>query len=427
MVKLDLMLKKSLPVLPETAGVYIFSNVNKVIYIGKAINLKRRVNSYFDLHLLEKTQKMVDQATSLKFIKVESELEALLLEAKLIKKYQPHYNIISKDDKHPLYIVITKEKFPRVLSVRKLIANSYSLIASFGPFPSSTNVKWVLKMIRRVIPYSDHKIGKRPCLYSHIGLCNPCPNTIGNNTEIKIYNSNIRRVKLILAGKFNLLKNTLSHEMINYSNRQMFEEAKIVKDKLTALEYITRPQISVNKYLENPNLYEDQRKLEIVKLQNILHSHVSFSNLKSLHRIECFDIAHLQGVSATASMVVFIDGVADKSLYRHFKIRQPNRQSDFDSMNEIAVRRAKHFSDWGIPDLIIVDGSIGQINKFKNNIKEIPIVGIAKNPDRLVVNSDLKIRLQGLTLQLVARMRDEAHRFARRYHKKLLLNRESII
>lgn len=166
--------KQVVSTIPENPGVYIFKKDSQVIYVGKAINLKRRVRSYFDLHLLPKTKKMVSEANNLKFIIVSSEFEALLLEAKLIKKFQPKYNVIAKDDKHPLYIAITKEEFPRVIAVRKLITSNYSLMASYGPFPSSHNVYSVLKMIRRIFPYSDHKIGKRVCLYSHIGLCNPC-------------------------------------------------------------------------------------------------------------------------------------------------------------------------------------------------------------------------------------------------------------
>lgn len=408
------MLKKSLPDLPETAGVYLFKKDANVIYVGKAINLKSRVKSYFDLHLLEKTEKMVNKATNLDFIKVDSELEALLLEAKLIKKYMPDYNIISKDDKHPLYITITKDKFPRVITTRK--------DGTYGPFPSTKNVYLILKMIRKIFPYSDHKLGERACIYNHIGLCSPCPNI---STDNKTYLKNIRNIKLILDGKIKKLKKTLTNEMIILSKLQKYEDAKSVKEKIDTLDYITQPRIQPFEYLKNPNLYEDNRKNEIESFLKILKSY--FINLKSIRRIECFDIAHLQGVSATASMVVFIDGEADKNEYKHFKIKQKKGQSDFDSMEEVAKRRSNHFESWGVPDLIIVDGSIGQINKFKLNIKNIPIVGIAKNPDRLIINADNKIRLQDLPLQLVSRIRDEAHRFARRYHKKLLLSRENFV
>lgn len=417
------MLKNSLPDLPEESGVYIFSDSESVIYVGKANNLKRRILSYFDLHLEQKTQKMINQATGLKFIKVNNELEALLLEAKLIKKHLPKYNIIAKDDKHPLYIVITDDKFPRIITCRKL--ETVTGKWSYGPFPSTRNIFFVLKMIRRIFPFSDHKIGKRACLYSHIGLCNPCPNTAINNYQFIIYKQNIKNIKRILDGKINILKSELVKDMRMHAKHESYETAQEIKEKLEKLEYITRPRLPIENYLENPNLYEDQRKKEIKDLKNLLVN--CKLNIVNLHRIECFDVAHLSGSSATASMVVLIDGTAEKSEYRHFRIKQSKRQSDYDSMEEIARRRLKNFSNWGIPDLIIVDGSLGQINKFKKIIKGITIVGIAKDPDRLIISSEIKIKLTGAPLQLVTRIRDEAHRFARRYHHKLLLKRENLI
>ena len=171
-------------------------------------------------------------------------------------------------------------------------------------------------------------------------------------------------------------------------------------------------------YMQNPNLYEDQRKLEIDTLKKLTGNW----NLKigNLSRIECFDIAHLAGTNATASMVTFTDGEADKDYYRHFKIKTAQGGDDYGSLREVAKRRALHFNDWGKPDLIIVDGGVGQVASFKKKITEVPIVGIAKHPDRLIIGNQ-KIKLQGAALQLVSRMRDEAHRFARRYHHSLIL------
>lgn len=405
--------------LPETAGVYFFYNKSKVIYIGKAINLKRRVSSYFDLDLETKTAKMISEATRLSFIKVDSELEALLLEAKLIRTYMPHYNIISKDDKHPLYILITKEQFPRIISARKLMTNNYQLMASYGPFPSSKIVYSVLKMIRRVFPYSDHKIGKRACLYSHIGLCNPCPSEISNNQDpiikqcqIKKYKQNIKNIKSILDGKIDKATKDLEKEMNSFSKKEDFENAALVRNQLANLKYITRPQMPTEYYMENPNLYEDTRQKELKELKKL-------TGIENAKRIECFDIAHLSGTNATASMVTFVSGEADKNYYRHFRIKKQKANDDYASMQEVAKRRSLHFTDWGIPDLIIVDGGVGQVSAFKEKIQNIPVVGIAKHPDRLIIDSN-KIKLEGPALNLVSRMRDEAHRFARRYHHKLL-------
>jgi excinuclease ABC subunit C len=407
--------------LPDTPGIYAYFDSKKVIYIGKAINLKRRVSSYFDLDLDVKTRKMISEAKYISIIQVTSEFEALLLESRLIRSYMPHYNIAAKDDKHPLYIKITNDDFPQVKTARKIAENEKNK-AFYGPFPSSANVKQVLRMIRRIFPFSDHKIGPRPCLYSHIGLCNPCPSEINQIKDVALrnlaaekYKKNINKIIHILDGKIDFVVKNLEKEMKLLSYSQKYEEAKMVRDQIERLEYITRPQMPTDYYLENPNLYDDLRRGEVENLAMLV-------GLKNLKRIECFDIAHLAGTKATASMVVAINGDIDKSEYRHFRIRQPKGNSDYDSMQEVAGRRLKHFSDWGKPNLIIVDGSLGQIAKFKKIIKNVPIVGIAKHPDRLIVDSKTKIKLSGNALNLISRLRDEAHRFARRYHHSLISN-----
>ncbi len=407
--------------LPETAGIYIFFKEITPIYIGKAINLKRRVSSYFDLDLEVKTARMITEATHISFIQVNSELEALLLEAKLIKNYMPRYNVQAKDDKHPLYIRLTKEVFPRVITARKISENEKNL-AFYGPFPSSKNVYTVLRMLRKIFPYSDHKIGKRPCIYSHIGLCNPCPNGIVGSpnyqTLRKKYLKNIRNIKSILDGKIEKVSKGLEKEMKDFSDIQNFEAAAAVRNQISNLEYITRPLFPSEFYIENPNLYEDTRRRELTELKKILTEN-GMLKIERLIRIECFDIAHLSGVMTTASMVTFINGEADKNYYRHFRIRNAKGRDDYSSMREIAKRRKNNFVSWGIPDLIIVDGGVGQVNAFKEGLYEVPIVGIAKHPDRLIVN-DKKIKLDGSALILLSRIRDEAHRFARRYHHSLI-------
>lgn len=414
--------KKEFLKLPEVPGVYTFWKKDTPIYIGKSINLKSRLNSYLDLHLSPKTLQMVSEAERVTYLEVTSDLESLLLESDQIKKYKPKYNIVLKDDKNALYIVITKEEFQRVLAVRKLITNQYSLISNFGPFPSSGNVKIILKMIRKVFPFSDHKIGKKPCLYSHLGLCNPCPNMIQGSensaariVETKRYKTNIRNIKLVLSRKFNVVRKSLEKEMMERSKEMDFEMARTLRDKIRTLDYITQERIETHEFLKNPNFAEDLRNNELKSLSEIV-------KVNKLNRIECFDIAHLSGVSATASMVVLTKGEKNNSEYKHFKVKQSNSQSDYDSMREIALRRAKHFEDWGKPDLIIVDGGLGQVRVFNEIFEQygVKIVGIAKHPDRLIFPDGVKIRLVRESLNIVSRIRDEAHRFARRLHHKLL-------
>jgi len=420
--------------LPENAGIYVFFKNNYPIYIGKSINLKRRVSSYFDMNLEPKTAHMISEAEELSFIQVGSELEALLLEARLIHIYLPKYNIEAKDDKHALYIQITKERYPRIITARR-IAESQKNIAFYGPFPSSGNIHIVLRMLRRIFPYSDHKLGKRGCLYSHIGLCNPCPNIIEmtNNkfqmtNEKRRYLKNIKNIKSILDGKIFAVRSELAKEMEKASTQQDFEKAAEIRDQINKLEYITRPQMPTEFYIQNPNLVEEIRDRELRDLQEILKSQIP--NLKSIYRIECFDVAHLAGTSPTASMITFIKGEPDKNFYRHFRIKQLKSQDDYASMKEVIDRRKTHLEDWGRPNLIIVDGGKGQVSVFLRELEgeKIPIVGLAKKFETLVIPMKqgstiiLKELLlpKGAGLNLIQRIRDEAHRFARTYHHKLI-------
>ncbi|MBL7036576.1 GIY-YIG nuclease family protein [Candidatus Microgenomates bacterium] len=428
-IKID---KKVFSKLPQTPGVYIFwkkvaRKKDIPIYIGKSVNLKSRLSSYLAVHLGPKTKKMVKEAESISIIKVFSELESLLLEARLIRKFKPFYNIIAKDDKRPLYIVITKDEFPRVLSARRPKKNEFR--AEFGPFPAGKNVKTILRLIRKIFPYSDHltsknKLRSKPCIYSQIGLCDPCPNTISSATEKTKYKQNIKNTKRLLQGKFSGVQKDLNTAMKKLSKEKKYEEAGKLRDQLKALNYITQPQIPTGEFLKNPNLEQDVRSEEIKSLSSMLAC--GGLKPKTLQRIECFDIAHIAGVNPTASMVVAINGQMENSKYRHFKIKQKKTQSDFDSMVEVAKRRRNNIAKWGTPDLIVVDGGLAQVKAFNQIFmeplqkKKIPVVGIAKHPDRLIFSEGKKVKLTGSTLRLTQRLRDEAHRFARRYHHLLM-------
>lgn len=402
--------------IPSSSGIYMFWCKKTIIYIGKSISLKRRIKSYFNNNLYCKTKAMITSADKLSFIEVNSEIESLLLEASLIKKHKPKYNILLKDDKQALYIKITKDTFPRVILSRTK--------GTYGPFPNSRNVKYVLKLIRKIFPYSDHLISKRACLYSHLGLCNPCPNQIQMAKDkiqrinlTKIYNKNIRNIKLVLSRKFNVVRNNLEKEMQMLSKQENYEKAVLLRDKIKMLDYITQSKIDSYKFVKNPNLIEDIRNNELQHLKQIV-------GLSKLTRIEGYDVAHFSGSCPTASMVVCLDGKMENSYYRHFKIRQKKTTSDYDNLKEIVSRRIKHLDDWGKPNLIIVDGGFGQVKIFNRELLKvgIKVVGIAKNPDRLVFADGRKVRLKGQAGMLIARIRDEAHRFARRYHHKLIKN-----
>ncbi len=426
--------KQNVKTLPETPGIYIFRNIDfSLIYIGKANNLKRRVGSYLNLNLATKTSQMVNEVCSFSIIQVGSELEALLLEAHLIRKFQPKYNISLRDDKHALYIKITNEKYPRVQTARKIDEKDKSLLF-VGPFPSSAAVYGVLNLLRKIIPFAHHKAGKRGCLYSQIGLCNPCPSDIeklSNESQKKIlrakYRKNIRLIKKVLMGQLASVRNSLKKEMKKKSASEKFEEATVLRNQIQKLDYITQPITPIKNFLKNPNFIEDIRDEELKQLRNLLAKYVPIN--KSLRRIECYDVAHISGKFPTASMITFINAEAEKKFYRNFRIKQKKGASDTDSLTEVAKRRIKYLKLWGKPDLIIVDGGKGQVSSFTKTFasENIVIVGIAKRTESLIIPVEsngkkfVQIRLsRGPVLFLVQRLRDEAHRFARRYHHKLL-------
>ena len=419
--------------IPEEAGVYIFFSDNKPLYVGKSRSLRERVKSYINSTLLPKTEKMMNEANSFSYVQVSSELEALLLEAKLVRLLQTPYNIQLKDDKHPLYIRITKAKYPQVLTARKINQSDPNL-AFFGPFPASGSVKSTLSLLRRIFPYAQHKPGKRACIYKQIGLCDPCPSEIENEiqkevkeAERKIYLKNIKLIKRFLEGDLTSVKNILTKQMMEKSRSENFEAASQIKAQIARLEYITAPRTPTEKFLENPNLLEDMRREELISLNAFLAKYI---RIPDLTRIECYDVAHLAGSKPTASMVTFVDATPEKSYYRHFKVRQKKGNDDVASLREIAKRRVNHLSTWGVPDLIIVDGGKGQASAFFEEFEKVgvPVIGLAKRDETFVIPKrvDGKITFilirvpPGSILNFVQRIRDEAHRFARRLHHKLI-------
>lgn len=423
--------KNQVKLVPPTPGVYMFKNAQKkVIYVGKAKVLPNRLSSYFSTRLEPKTHAMVNAAANISYIPVDSEFEALLLEAKLVKKYMPQYNIELRDDKSPLYIGITKEPLPRVITLRQRELNNYKLRTYFGPFINGSAPKLVLKLTRRVFHYATHKPTKRSCVYSQIGLCDPCPSEVVKDVRLKAeYMKNIRGVVGILSGRFKFIRKQLESEMKQYSREENFEKAEEVKQKLDALDYITAYRPSESNYIQNPNLLTDIRERELKNLTNIIAKYYPelFSPKEVIKRIECYDVAHLAGSFPTASMVTFINGEPDKTLYRHYKVSDKKRNNDVGSMKSVLSKRKARFTDWGKPDLIIVDGGKGQVTAAREVFGDgIALVGLAKKYETLVFEKNgkfLEIRLpDGPAKALVQRLRNEAHRFARRYHHKLVAN-----
>lgn len=379
--------------LPHKPGVYLFKDkAGKIIYIGKAIDLKTRVSSPRNWHW-----------DTVSTIVVESELEALILEANLIKKYLPRFNIRLTDDKDYLYIKVTKEIYPKIITSRK--HELKGSLKYFGPFPSSGIVRETLKDLRKVFPWCSG--GKKVCFYYHLGLCpGACTNEITKKDYIKI----IKRFIKFMDGKKDDLIKELTKEMFNFSEMQNFEEASKIKKTLEGIAYLTQTQ-KVSSYLTNPNFLEDEKELALQELQKAL-------NLPNIpKRIEGYDISNIQGKEAVGSMVVLTNGEIDKSQYRKFKISISGKPNDVAMMQEMLTRRLKH-KEWPKPDLIIVDGGRGQARSI---ITRIPIFGLAKRLEWLYppIGSIIKLPKKSPALKLLQKLRDEAHRFAIVYHRKL--------
>lgn len=405
--------------LPHKAGVYIFKDgKGRTLYVGKAIDLYHRVASYFSAShpkgVSVKIAALVEKISSVDAIVVESELEALILEANLIKKYLPPYNVRLTDDKDYLYIAITKENFPKVITARK--AQLKGVKKYWGPFPSARTVRDTLKKLRRVFPWCSASPSqtRRACFYYHLGLCaGAC---IGLVTKDE-YSSIIRNFSRFLDGKKEELVKDITEQMMRVSSEQKFEEAGKFKRILDGINYMTQTN-RVQFYLDNPNFLQEERQLALEQLRKDLDLN------KLPQRIEAFDISNIQGKNAVGSMVVLTDGDIDKSQYRRFKIRAEGRPNDVGMMKEMVIRRFSH-PEWPSPDLVLVDGGRGQAKAAQfsifNSQFSIPVFGLAKKTEWLYPPEGGVIRLsrKSLSLRLLQKIRDEAHRFAISYHRKL--------
>lgn len=419
--------------LPNTIGLYLFKKNNVINYIGKSVNIKARVLSHLENAKLDNKEKLIiDNSNIIETIITESEFKALILEAKLIKELQPKYNSIWKDDKSPLYIKITiKNEFPKVFITRKPSFvettegkefDKNSLY--FGPFSSVRMVEKIINDIRRIIPFcTQKKISKKACFYSKIGLCNPCPNEIKNIEEKKQYKKNIRQVISILNGNVLTIINDLNKQLNVLIKNKMYERAIIIRNKIFRFDRLL--------HLREDSEYSfNNSKENLDEMLSILKKY--FPQLNKLDRIETYDISNLGLKQAVGSMVVMKNNQIDKKEYRRFKIRQEGLKSDFDRLKEIMTRRIKQ--NWPVPDLIVVDGGRPQIKAilkiFDSNKVNIPLIGIAKNPDRVIIGVEgypnLFLKNDSKILNVIRLLRDESHRFARKYHL-FLRNKDFLI
>lgn len=391
--------------MPKNSGVYFFlDKKGSVLYIGKAKNLQKRVSSYFTHQdkLLEKIKVLISKTSKIKTVNTNSEIEAFLLEAECIKKYRPRYNTRLTDGKaYPLIRITVKDIYPKVLIVRKT-TDKNSLY--FGPFPNTKALRLTLGAIRKIFPFQsvvNHP--EKICLYYHLNLC-PCSPINDSPTVRKEYQKNIKHLILFLKGNAKKVIRLLEKERNKLSKEEKFEQANSIQEKIQAISLITLP------------------KSPLISLLLVLNKNKA--KVKNLQRIECFDISNIQGKFATGSMVVFLNGEKEKSMYRKFKIRSIDSPNDFAMIEEILQRRMKHL-EWPMPNLIIIDGGKGQVGSvlkvLKQMKKNIPVIGLAKKEEAIITSGfkEIKLPKSSEALKLTMRIRDEAHRFAISYHKKL--------
>lgn len=383
--------------LPDSPGVYLMKDARgAILYIGKAGNLRRRVSSYFERPRNSRIEQLVQKISKVNYEKTGTALEALILEAELIKKFQPPFNVREKDDASFLYVEITKEYFPRVLLVR---GKEEARGLRYGPFTSASNIREAMKILRRIFPWSVHdpsKIGRfnRPCLDYELGLC---PGACVGAIDRESYSRNVKNLKLIFDGKKKKVLTSLRKEMVALSGKLEFEKAEKVRRQIFGLQHI-----------QDVAMITEEGGPQFVKGKNGF-------------RVEGYDISNISGSSAVGSMVVFVDGRPDKDQYRKFRIRIFGKPDDTGMLKEILARRLRH-REWALPDIILIDGGKGQVNAAKKTLYEVgvklPVIGIAKGPKRKKNEFIGKVPDNVSEKELV-KVRDEAHRFAVSYHRRL--------
>lgn len=292
-----------------------------------------------------------------------------------------------------------------------------------------------MRILRRIFPFCSCKKNKqegKPCLYWHIGLCNPSPRIIIKQSpevalrQKRIYQKNIGYLTSFLKGKKLSLISRLKKEMETAAKNENFEDAAKTRDQIRRLEFITQPHRRIADYLANPNLLIDQRQEELRQLYNRLKKY--FDKLKwPLSRLEAYDVSNIKGKKATGSMIVFIDGEPEKSEYRRFKIRFKQTPNDIAMIKEVLKRRLAH-QEWDYPNLILIDGGRGQVNAaykilYQYKLEKIPIIGLVKRKEKVIISGkktkEVDFPKDSPALYLLKRLRDEAHRFALSYHRKL--------
>ena len=418
-------IKERLTKLPSKPGVYFFKDKNgKIIYIGKANDLRARVRQYFTRAKEQhpKITALISEIARLDWQECESGIDALIQEARLIKKYHPKFNVLMRDDKNYFFVGISRENFPCIFTTHQpshhLLATRYSLNSNYiGLFTDGVALKQTLKILRRVFPFRFcRKAPKRPADIRELArdfMPYAVPKT---KAEIR---RNIKITTGFLTGKKQSILKKLEQLMLKNARAENYPLAEKYKNQLESLRNISA---------HHPFLMfrdrDSKHNWSIIQaqIQSILMFRVPVS--KHIEKVEGYDISNIVGQYAVGSMVVFVDGLPDKSQYRKFKIKYSGMESnDPKMMAEILARRVKH-TEWPAPDLIIVDGGITQLNAARSVLpKNQPIISLAKKEEEIYIpekRAPIPAEKIGKEFKLFAQhLRDEAHRFAITYHRKL--------
>jgi excinuclease ABC subunit C len=434
--------------LPTVPGVYFHKDkTGEIIYIGKAANLRNRVRQYFQKSrgFDPKTDILVSEIADIDWTEVETEADALFLEAELVRRYQPRFNILLRDDKSLQYVRISyKSDYPTVTLVRRPLDDGAEY---FGPYINGLAVKKALRYLRRAFPYAISRPNsqKRANLYYHLGLD---PGLEEGRTSLEAYRANLRKLMQYLHGNRVNLMREIEKDMKKAAKQKDFELAAKYRNQLQCLQALSRQILFSDRELQDAS--KDQALVDLADLLGLS---------KPPRRIEGFDISHMQGTDNVASMVVFVSGLPDKTSYRKFKMRLGGND-DFAHMAETIKRRLRdeNVKKWGIGDLMLIDGGKGQLSVALDARdgcgKAIPMFGLAKRQEEIIIHktrSNQQLDIAGMVekarkakafvnesedfinielpkdthaVKLLQRIRDESHRFAVSYHSTLKRSRQ---
>jgi excinuclease UvrABC nuclease subunit len=406
--------------LPSSSGVYIFEDKNKKpLYIGKSISLKTRIKQHFEGYTkgTSKAQNFIPLTKYLYLKLVNNDLEAVITEANYIKSYLPRYNSITKDGKSNIYIIFTnspdtKIKIIHATDIQALELDDYKKQV-FGPYTSTATADTLIKLIRRIFGYCNAPFNSRnrACFNYHLHHCSGACQFLITTTE---YQRHLGLIKKFLGGQFKEIELHLSRQIKIAIRKQNYELANNIKNQIQSLH-----QVLTNKNSSLLLKLSDATD----RLQHLIVSTLNHPLLKKTPvRIECYDLAHLQGENYVGSMSVFINGKPETSQYRHFNIKGIERSDPY-AMKEIIKRRFNH-PEWGRPDLIVLDGGIPQLSIVSSEIpNDTATVALAKKRETIYYYNNgkvvsLNLNLEDPVLNLLRNARDEAHRFATTFHIK---------